>query len=304
MQIDYFEQPTPRQKPLFSILIPTWNNLHFVKLCVRSIQQNSTYAHQIILHINDGSDGTLQWAKESGLDFTYSRQNMGICMACNAAYSLAKADYILYMNDDMYACPEWDKHLYQAVVDYGRKDFYFSSTQIDRFEGRWKAISSGHDYGDGVEAFREEALLKEYASCAIPDWQGSSIPPSLMHRHYWDLIGGFSIELSPGIYSDPDMSRKLWAAGVRNFRGVGNSLVYHFVSKSLHKVPHNDGRTQFLAKWGITARVFYDYYLRFYADGRALDYRGQTTAPEVPFWVKAKTFLSKFKIIKAKDGLV
>ena len=52
----------------FSILIPTWNNLSFLKLCVESIRENSSLEHQIIVHINDGSDGTLEWVKAEGLD--------------------------------------------------------------------------------------------------------------------------------------------------------------------------------------------------------------------------------------------
>jgi glycosyltransferase involved in cell wall biosynthesis len=294
--IDYFEQKKFVEKPLFSIIVPTWNNLSLVKLCVKGIQQNSTYNHQIVLHINDGSDGTLDWAKAEGLDYTYSPQNVGICMACNAAYSLSKADYIIYMNDDMYACPHWDDILYKAITDYGRKDFYFSSTQIDRYDDPWQGIAHGHDYGDSAENFRETDLLRNYAQCAIADWQGSSIPPSIMHRHYWDLIGGFSIELSPGIYSDPDISRKLWAAGVRNFRGIGNSLVYHFVSKSLNKVPHNDGRKQFLRKWNITARTFYDFYLHFTVGQNELPYRGVLPEPSSTLAFKMKHWVDVLKV--------
>ena len=52
------------QNRLFSIVIPTWNNLAFLKLCIQSIQRNSYYNHQIIVHVNDGSDGTLEWIKK------------------------------------------------------------------------------------------------------------------------------------------------------------------------------------------------------------------------------------------------
>ena len=58
---------------IFSILIPTWNNLPFLKICVDSIRKNSTYRHQIIVHVNDGSDGTLEWVRQQGLDYTHSQ---------------------------------------------------------------------------------------------------------------------------------------------------------------------------------------------------------------------------------------
>jgi glycosyltransferase involved in cell wall biosynthesis len=53
---------------MFSILIPSWNNLDLLKLCVRSIQQNSSHSHQIIIHVNDGSDGTLEWVRTQQID--------------------------------------------------------------------------------------------------------------------------------------------------------------------------------------------------------------------------------------------
>ena len=64
------------QNRLFSIVIPTWNNLAFLKLCIQSIQRNSYYNHQIIVHVNDGSDGTLEWIKKAGIDYTHSEQNI------------------------------------------------------------------------------------------------------------------------------------------------------------------------------------------------------------------------------------
>lgn len=44
---------------VFSILIPTWNNLDLLQLCIESIKKNSAFSHQIIVHINEGIDGTL-----------------------------------------------------------------------------------------------------------------------------------------------------------------------------------------------------------------------------------------------------
>ena len=62
--------------------------------------------------------------------------------------------------------------------------------------------------------------------------------------------------------SDNDFSMKLWHAGCRHFIGVGESLVYHFQCKSTGKVVKNDGRRQFLNKWGMTQSTFDRFYLR------------------------------------------
>ena len=48
---------------MFSIIIPTFNNLEYLKLCLKSIKNNSSLNHEIIIFVNDGSDGTLEYLK-------------------------------------------------------------------------------------------------------------------------------------------------------------------------------------------------------------------------------------------------
>lgn len=261
MSFQRIQQPSKGNEK-FSILIPTWNNLTYLKACVESIRKNSTFEHQIIVHVNDGKDGTLAWVQEQGFSHTHSMQNVGICTAMNAAAGLATTDYILYINDDMYVCPEWDKWLWDAVEKQGDEYFYLSATMIEHTQTTNKCVLSPYDFGKSIETFREDDLLAALPSMPSEDWSGSTWPPSLMHKNLWNLIGGFSIEFSPGMYSDPDISMKMWIAGVRTFKGVGKSKVYHFISKTTGKINRNNGRVEFFKKWGISNSSFYRYYLQ------------------------------------------
>lgn len=245
-----------KEKPLFSILIPSWNNLAFLKLCVASIRKNSTYAHEILIHVNDGSDGTLEWVKAEQLKYTHSKENIGVCYALNGLRPLVTTDYVLFMNDDMYVCPEWDKSLYEEIQAIGHKMFFLSSTLIQPRKFFCKSVIAPANYGESVETFEEERLLREYKTLKHGDWQGATWPPNIVHRDIWDLVGGYSIEYSPGMYSDPDFSAKLYHAGVRIFKGVDKSRVYHFEARSTHRIIKNDGSLQFLRKWGITSSSF------------------------------------------------
>ena len=49
---------------MFSIIIPTWNNLPYLRLVIESLRRHSMHSHQIIVHVNDGSDGTLAWVRD------------------------------------------------------------------------------------------------------------------------------------------------------------------------------------------------------------------------------------------------
>lgn len=248
----------------FSILIPTWNNQAFAKLCVESIVKNSHFKHQIILFVNDGGDGTIEWLEsQRDIDFLHAPSNVGICVALNSCRSLIKGDYVVFMNDDMYVCPGWDLELSRAISEIGHDRFMLSSTLIEpRPVNNSSYVSIVKDFGDTVSSFREEDLLRSYKTLEKKDWSGSSWPPSVVSRRVWDIVGGYSIEFSPGMYSDPDFSMKLWKYGVRIFKGIGASKVYHFQSKSTTKIKKNDGSKTFLMKWGMTARTFYRYYLR------------------------------------------
>ena len=56
---------------MISILIPTFNNINYLKLTIASIKKNSNFKnYEILLHINDGTDGTLDFANyHQGEDF-------------------------------------------------------------------------------------------------------------------------------------------------------------------------------------------------------------------------------------------
>ena len=75
---------------MFSILIPTFNNLNYLKLLTKSIKENSTYNHQVILHVSDGSDGTHNFVKENNYKYTFSENNIGLCSAIKKISKLIK----------------------------------------------------------------------------------------------------------------------------------------------------------------------------------------------------------------------
>lgn len=246
---------------LFSIVIPSWNNLALLQLCVASLKANSAFAHQIIVHVNDGSDGTLAWVRAQGIEHTYSEQNTGICLTVNQAAALARHELILYLNDDMYCCPRWDLSLLEKVRQIGHDGFMLSGTMIEPVDSGNPCVSVC-DFGRDAATFRQDELLRRHASLAKADWQGATWPPTLVHRRWWHAVGGYSTEFSPGMSSDNDFSMKMWAAGCRIFLGVGDSLVYHFMCKSTGRIVKNNGRKQFMRKWGMTSSLFDRYYLR------------------------------------------
>ena len=284
---------------MFSIIIPTLNNLNYLKLCISSINKNSKYNHEIIIYINSSTDGTLEYVKNNSFKYLYNNKNVGLCKAMNEAVKISTQKYIVYAHDDMYFCPEWDSTFYNEILTINEKDFFLSGTMIQPFS------SFIHfDCGKTIDDFNESKLLKNYNSKKFKDFQGTTWAPSLIPIDTWNKVGGFSEEYGPGLGSDPDFNMKLWNIGVRLFKGLSNCRVYHFSSMSLRKKVSNNGSKTFLLKWGITIKFFKKYYLR-----SEEEFDGLLTLPNKNFlfyydFIRCKLsffynlfFLNKFKTI-------
>jgi len=247
---------------MFSILIPSYNNLDYLKVCIDSIKKNSKFNHQIIVHVNEGIDGTLDYIKNSNLEFTFSDQNIGMPKALNKASKLSKKDLILISHDDFYFCPGWDQELMNNVNSINHKNFYLSSTMVG-------AGQVSFDAGQTIDTFDEIKLLHNLENIKTIDFQGTTKCPGLIHKEIWDKVGGWSEEFSPTGGDDTDFAMKLWKIDIRIFKGLGKSLAYHFGSittrkkdKSLFTYLGSKGNKIFLKKWGLTINFFEKFYLK------------------------------------------
>ena len=250
---------------MFSIIIPTFNNIRYLKICIESIKKNSEFNHEIIPHINEGSDGTEEYLIKKNIKYTKTNYNSGICEGMNKAAKKSSLDYILYAHDDFYFCPGWDTELKNEVDKIGHNKFYLSGTMIGT------SGENSLDCGTNIENFDEKKLLDNYQKLDLYDFQGSTWAPHLIHRDLWDKVGGFSEEFYPGTGSDPDLNMKLWKANIRIFKGLSKCLVFHFGSVVTRRNNNDDriktesgnrGNKIFLIKWGVTIKFFKKFYLK------------------------------------------
>ena len=240
---------------MFSILIPSWNNLDYLKLAIASIRRHSTLKHQILVHVNEGSDGTVEWLCSEGIEYTYSSRNLGVCLSVNQLVGLARHDWIVFLNDDMYCCPGWDAAL-QRAIDQTGGDLAFYSSRLIEPTATGNPLVLVRDLGRGPADFDEQGLLAGYADPPGVDTLGAGSQPTVVARRWWQMLGGYSIEFSPGMTSDWDLLMKFWIAGCREFRVVDSSRIYHFACRSTGRIRKNRGGRSFVMKWGITEGEF------------------------------------------------
>ncbi|MDA9186977.1 glycosyltransferase [Candidatus Pelagibacter sp.] len=273
-----------------SIIIPTFNNLDYLKFFLRSLKINSTFDHEIILHINDGSDGTLKYALDNNIKHTYSETNIGLCSSMNKAYSLTTTDHILYAHDDMYFCKNWDIFLIDEINKQNNNQYYLSGTNVSTRHGLIN-FNCGLTYLD----FDEKKFHNFCSQDQTPDLQSSHWAPHLIHKELWDKIGGFSEEFNPGDGSDPDFCMKLWLNDVRIFKGVSKFKVYHFNSITTRnsKIVLNNGTKTFLSKYGFNPKFFRKHYLK--GNNSVVPFKGRLNNPKKNFSMLLDLTINKIK---------
>ena len=82
---------------MFSIIIPTLNNLKYLKFCIQSILKNSRLDNEILVHVSEDFDkSTRNYLNRENIKFTYTDKNVGLCTAINIIAKKARFSYLIY----------------------------------------------------------------------------------------------------------------------------------------------------------------------------------------------------------------
>lgn len=247
----------------FSILICSWNNLSYLKTTIDSIKKNSVFEHQILVHVQEGTDGTLEWLKDNSIQHTFSRENIGICSGFNTIEKSATKDWICMLDDDMYLLPEWDSKIYEFYISNNMSDCsWLSSTMIERTNTSFASVIPFQDYGGHPEKFNEKELLINYKK--ISENQNhinhNSTHPLVIKKEYFDKAGGYDTDFDPSPGSEEGFAKRMFDIGCRDFVAIKDSLVYHFGSitnRKKNNLIKKNSRHTFISNYGITMDEFF-----------------------------------------------
>jgi GT2 family glycosyltransferase len=131
-------QPT---HPDVSVIIVNYNAGEYLRACVDSLFSQTLANFECILIDNGSTDGSLKTLPELDERFTIieAKENLGFAIANNRAAKQASADWLVLLNPDAFARPDWlEKGL--AARSYLPNTAMVGSTQYlalepDRFDG-------------------------------------------------------------------------------------------------------------------------------------------------------------------------
>jgi len=242
---------------MFSICLCSWNDLPFLKILYAGVKRNTKVKYEFIVHDNGSEDGTEEWLKENGIQYTRSETNEGVA-AVNYAVERASYRYIVDINADMYPLPGWDIEILKQIKTFEREkiDKWMISSCLIEPRGANPEYTIVN-CGTTPESFDETQLLAQYAFNIKPKIDTTQYShPIVMPKAQWDKMGGVDTEYPYGLATDHDIAARAYSVGCRHFKMLGRSRVYHFVGQTIRKLPADRPNAEpvFFRKWGITVQ--------------------------------------------------
>ena len=262
-----------------TFVIPSRNNLEFLKLAYKSIRDLET-KHEILV-LNDAStDGTQEWINNLNDDDLITHHNpgperIGIVGMFDKGIEMARTDIIFAFHADMVAGPNLDEH----ILKHLKRGTVVSATRVEpplHPDGPEKMLV---DFGVEVEDFdinkfnywvnngykpKHDTLVTE-----------GIFAPWCMYKEDFLAIGGHDELFAPQSREDSDLFNRFILNGYKVLQ-TWEGLVYHFTSRGSRFNKHAGGAAgqdseewkytntknmrNFVRKWGTV--VHHDDFLK------------------------------------------
>ena len=259
----------------FTFVIPSRNNLEFLKLAYESIRNLDT-RHEILVLDDASEDGTSSWIEEQNDEDLITFHNpgperIGIVGMFDKGIELARTDIIMAFHADMVACKDLDKN----ILKHLDKGVVVSATRVEpplHPDGPEKII---RNYGIEADEFNFDAWYSGSESLKENKTTEGIFAPWCMFKEDFFKVGGHDKLFAPQSKEDSDLFNRFQLAGYK-FIQPWDALVYHFTSRGSRFNKYSGGSAgsnsnewiqtttkngrNFLRKWGHF--VMHDKYMK------------------------------------------
>ena len=207
----------------FSILIPTQNQLGWLKWCLQGLEKNSKLDNEIIVCDDGSTDGTYEylWTLEDEKYKFIHREPRGCFSGWNDCAKKSTKQWLMAWQDDMYALPEWDWKLAAWIKDDPLKQY-----GIQIIEPYWGSYL-WFDCGTTPETFDENKAIAYMNTVHSHACKVQVFSHSAISREDWFAVGGLDERYDPTTSGWPDFQEALQKQRPREWLVVNDSFLYH-----------------------------------------------------------------------------
>ncbi|WP_052953968.1 glycosyltransferase [Clostridium sp. C8] len=240
----------------YSIVILTYNQLDYTKVCINSIKNyNGNDDCEIIIIDNNSTDGTVEWIKEQeGIKYILNEENKGFPAGCNQGIEIANKDNdIFLLNNDTVIMPN---SIFNLRMGLYSNEKVGATGAISNSVSYYQQISEQYDDFDGYMGHSlknnipDESLYYERVKLV-----GFAM---LIKRETLNIVGLLDERFTPGNFEDDDISFRIIKEGYKLLL-CKDSYIHHFGSvsfredsKKYNKLLSINSR-KFKEKWGFAS---------------------------------------------------
>lgn len=222
---------------LISFILPSRNNLKYLKQAYESIRKNSEHPHEICIASDASTDGTVEWVQEImkkdenvKLHINEGPERLGHTILYDTlVYEYATHDRVMIFHADMYLCPNADNEI-DKLLEPGK---VVSLTRIEpplHPDGPEKVLV---DFGIEPEEFKEEELLRwlqDDADNSDEKYTDGIFAPWCIMKDDFTRIHGHDPLFAPQSKEDSDIFNRFQLAGYE-FIQTWQGYVYHMTCR-------------------------------------------------------------------------
>ncbi|QZY56324.1 glycosyltransferase [Crassaminicella profunda] len=241
-----------------SIILLTFNQLHYTKLCINSIRKyTDKNTYELIVIDNHSTDGTTKWLKnQEDIQCIFNEDNLGFPKGCNQGIKIAKGDNILLLNNDIIVTPNWLTNLNKCL--YSDKDIGAVGAVTNNCSNHQTIPSTYNNIEEMITFAKKnnissknqwEEKLRLIGFCM------------LIKKEVVEKIGLLDERFSPGNFEDDDYSFRIKLAGYKLML-CKDVFIHHFGSVSFNETKNEFSKIlkvnkkKFKKKWGFSISYY------------------------------------------------
>jgi GT2 family glycosyltransferase len=213
------------EKKQVTVIIPNYNGCHFLKACMDALSRQTCQDFETLVIDNASSDGSVEllqkeypWAKVAVME-----KNLGFSGAVNVGIRMAETPFVMLLNNDTEAAPQFVEELLKAIKKSPR--IFSVSSRMVQFHDHTRMDDAGDLYtlmgwaaqrgvGQKLDGYDRPAAI--FTACA---------GAAMYRRRVFEAIGYFD-ELHFAYLEDLDVGYRAKLHGYVNVYAP-KAVVYH-----------------------------------------------------------------------------
>jgi GT2 family glycosyltransferase/glycosyltransferase involved in cell wall biosynthesis len=239
-----------------SVIVLTFNNLDYTRLCLTSIYEKTDYPnYEVVVVDNASSDGTREFLQEfvkdkSNIHLSLNSANEGFARGNNIGATIASGDILVFLNNDTVITRDWLKGLvrYLRNLDIGLVG------PVTNWSGNETRIpvdySTIKEMDNFAERYTSEHAGKSFEIRMLP------FLCVAMRRSLFEEVGPLDENFGIGMFEDDDYALRVKAKGYRVICAE-DIFIHHWGKASFSIIDSEkvqrlfeENQRKFESKWG------------------------------------------------------